>query len=107
VTPLVSRLEDILEPLGFKREKRPFTPHLTLGRVRSNRNSSELIDAVRQSSEIFRTDFYGKPCGIIRKYFETDGRGIFGTSVVSIFLKRGVELKFSNTTLSRAKMARR
>ena len=51
VTPLVSRLEDILEPLGFKREKRPFTPHLTLGRVRSNRNSSELIDAVRQSSE--------------------------------------------------------
>jgi 2'-5' RNA ligase len=51
VTPLVSRLEDILEPLGFKREKRPFTPHLTLGRVRSNRNSNELIDAVRQSSE--------------------------------------------------------
>jgi 2'-5' RNA ligase len=52
VTPLVSRLEDILEPLGFKREKRPFTPHLTLGRVRSNRNSKELIDAVRQSSEL-------------------------------------------------------
>ncbi|MEE9284667.1 MAG: RNA 2',3'-cyclic phosphodiesterase [Dehalococcoidia bacterium] len=32
---LQSDLERRLEPLGFARERRPFTPHLTLGRVRS------------------------------------------------------------------------
>jgi RNA 2',3'-cyclic 3'-phosphodiesterase len=54
---LASRLEDILEPLGFKREKKPFTPHLTLGRVRSNRNSRDLIQAVRQDSEVHGPSF--------------------------------------------------
>ena len=54
---LASRLEDILEPLGFKREKRAFTPHLTLGRVRSNRNSGDLIQAVRQDSEVHGPTF--------------------------------------------------
>src|SRR5918911_967122 len=32
---LVTDLESALTPLGFEREKRAFTPHLTLGRVRS------------------------------------------------------------------------
>ena len=31
-----------LEPLGFKPEKRPFTPHLTLARVRNKANRDEL-----------------------------------------------------------------
>lgn len=30
--PLAERVEEQLEPLGFEREKRPFQPHLTLGR---------------------------------------------------------------------------
>jgi 2'-5' RNA ligase len=32
---LAAGLESALTPLGFEREKRAFTPHLTLGRVRS------------------------------------------------------------------------
>lgn len=31
---LAEDLESSLEPLGFEREKRPFSPHLTLGRAR-------------------------------------------------------------------------
>ncbi len=31
---LQKRIEDALEPLGFPRENRPFTPHLTLARVK-------------------------------------------------------------------------
>jgi RNA 2',3'-cyclic 3'-phosphodiesterase len=53
ITPrLASKVEEILEPLGFQREKRPLTPHLTLGRVRSNKNCGDLIEAVRQGMDI-------------------------------------------------------
>ncbi len=53
ITPLLaSKVEEILEPLGFQREKRALAPHLTLGRVRSNKNCGDLIEAVRQSMDI-------------------------------------------------------
>jgi 2'-5' RNA ligase len=40
---LASYLQDELDQLGFKKEKRRFSPHITLARVRSGRN----LDAVR------------------------------------------------------------
>ncbi|MCA9141083.1 MAG: RNA 2',3'-cyclic phosphodiesterase [Planctomycetales bacterium] len=45
---LVSGLEKQLAGLGFKPEPRDYTPHLTLGRTRSNsrRAGSELVDAM-------------------------------------------------------------
>lgn len=39
---LVGRLEKGLQPLGFAAEDRPYTPHITLGRVRSRHNSAAL-----------------------------------------------------------------
>jgi len=39
---LVQQLEEAFVPLGFPAEKRSFTPHLTLGRVRSSRGREEL-----------------------------------------------------------------
>lgn len=47
------RIDDVLEPMGFTREKRAFTPHLTLARVRENaspqnrRDFGELIAKTR------------------------------------------------------------
>jgi 2'-5' RNA ligase len=38
---LHKRIETALTPLGFKPEGRPFTPHLTLGRVRDNARPDE------------------------------------------------------------------
>jgi len=35
-------LEQDLDPIGFQKEKRPFSPHLTIGRVRSQKNKDEL-----------------------------------------------------------------
>jgi 2'-5' RNA ligase len=39
---LAKKLEDELEKIGFKKEKRPFSPHLTLGRLRSPKNRDKL-----------------------------------------------------------------
>ncbi len=50
--PLVNRLENLLEPLGFAKEKRPFNPHLTLGRFKSNERNVDLIEAIRHKMNI-------------------------------------------------------
>lgn len=52
LVPLASRVESQLEQLGFTPEKRPFSPHLTLGRVRSNKRMNELVGEVRQSMHL-------------------------------------------------------
>lgn len=38
---LHSEIEKAVEPLGFKPEKRAFTPHLTIGRIKAIRNRSD------------------------------------------------------------------
>jgi len=75
--PLASRLEDVLELLGFKREKRPFTPHLTLGRVRSNRNSRDLIQAVRQDSELSGPSFIADHAVLFESVLKPTGAEYF------------------------------
>ncbi|MCX8118052.1 MAG: RNA 2',3'-cyclic phosphodiesterase [Desulfobacterota bacterium] len=51
---LQKRLEERLRKVGFKPEDRDFHPHLTLGRVRSNRGREELIRGMeRHRDEIF------------------------------------------------------
>jgi 2'-5' RNA ligase len=52
LVPLVSRLEEALVRLGFPKEKRAFQPHLTLGRIRSNKGISGLVEGVRERMEI-------------------------------------------------------
>ena len=46
LTRIQARVENALEPLGFGREKRPFRPHLTIGRVKDRRRLQALIDAM-------------------------------------------------------------
>ena len=48
LTRIQSRVENALEPLGFVREKRPFRPHLTIGRVKDRRKLQALIDAMAE-----------------------------------------------------------
>ncbi len=51
IAPLATEIDHALESLGFEREKRPFSPHLTLGRVRSNSGVHELVEAVRHKMD--------------------------------------------------------
>jgi len=43
---LAGRVDEVLAPLDFAPEKRPFSPHLTLGRVKSGRGRVRLIEAL-------------------------------------------------------------
>ncbi len=45
---LQNDIEDYLEPLGFEKEKRRFSPHLTMARVKFPRDFSELFAFVNQ-----------------------------------------------------------
>ena len=47
---LAASVEDALAHLGFPREDRPFSPHITLARVREPRRSPELAEALGVAS---------------------------------------------------------
>ena len=49
---LHARIDEALQEIGFPREKRGFRPHLTLGRVRSNRGKGSLIEAVESNARV-------------------------------------------------------
>ena len=44
------RIEGALEREGFQKEDRPFTGHVTIGRVRSSRNRAQLAQALQGAS---------------------------------------------------------
>jgi len=41
-------LEEKLDPLGFKKESRGFSPHLTIGRVRTAKNKDQLLKTIER-----------------------------------------------------------
>lgn len=49
-TPLYKKIEDALSELNFARDDRRFTPHLTLGRVRSPKNKAKLIRLIESTN---------------------------------------------------------
>jgi RNA 2',3'-cyclic 3'-phosphodiesterase len=46
MTALARRVEGALAALGFPRDERPFSPHVTLGRVRRPASNPALTDAL-------------------------------------------------------------
>ncbi len=48
LTQLAGRVEAALARVGFAKERRGFTAHLTLGRVRSSRNAEALLAALQE-----------------------------------------------------------
>lgn len=64
-------LENSLSKIGFKKEKRPFSGHITLGRVRSNKNRAELIEAVNKFNEINLKETFIQPIKTITLFKST------------------------------------
>ncbi len=51
LTTLYEKLRDNLEALGLDTDSRPFRPHITLGRVRSSRGRSELVEGLERVAD--------------------------------------------------------
>jgi len=49
--PFIKTIDDRLHQLGFKREKRDFSPHLTIGRVRTAKNKQKLLQIIQEYQE--------------------------------------------------------
>ena len=49
---LQKRLDESLSSIGFERERRPFKAHLTMGRVKSNRNSRALMTMLKECEPV-------------------------------------------------------
>jgi RNA 2',3'-cyclic 3'-phosphodiesterase len=48
---VVSQLEPKLQALGFPPDRNPFSPHLTIARVRSAQNKAQLVELVKENSK--------------------------------------------------------
>jgi RNA 2',3'-cyclic 3'-phosphodiesterase len=56
IEPIVQALENGLASLGFKKETRGFSPHLTVGRVRTAKNKEKLLGTLEHhQAETFTT----------------------------------------------------
>ena len=54
---MAESVDQALETLGFTREKRPFSPHLTIGRYKDRRGGGNLTEPLQAMAE-FTTDIF-------------------------------------------------
>lgn len=48
---VAEKIDSAMEPLGFAREARPFSPHITVGRTRSPKNTDRLCELIERLRE--------------------------------------------------------
>ena len=72
LTTMQQRIESELHARGFVREERPFSPHLTIGRVRSPRGLSKLTEQV-QSTEFETEPFPVTRVAVVKSDLQPDG----------------------------------
>jgi len=70
---LAAGLEAALAELGFPPEGRPFSPHLTLGRVKSSRGRVELIETVRGLWDFQGPEFTARELILFRSQLDPAG----------------------------------
>lgn len=101
-TGVLARLRDAVEarvaPLGFPTEKRPFSPHLTLGRVQRHATKSEVREVGQVVAGSLVGPAGGSPAGYIGQitvtgvsYIKSDLRpaGAVYTTLLEVGLRQG------------------
>ena len=75
--PEAARLQQSIErqllPLGFAPENRPFTPHLTLGRVKGKRGAGWRVDLERHEGEGSLGSFEVEECALVESRLDGSG----------------------------------
>ena len=91
---LQARIEAEVSGLGFPRENRPFTPHLTLGRVRDQSASSErrrIGAAVTSSSTVSTEPWLVESVRLVRSTLGRGGPAYSDLASVSLGDRPGIE----------------
>jgi len=52
IAEISSRINERITSLGFEKEKRKFSPHLTISRVKSAKNKDQLLNVVEKYSDV-------------------------------------------------------
>jgi 2'-5' RNA ligase len=53
---IASKLDDQLRTLGFKKENRPFSPHLTIGRVKNIKGKDQVLSLIKKHENTIFTE---------------------------------------------------
>lgn len=61
---LAGRIDEVLLPLGIRKEARPFKPHLTLARIKDNQNVSPLRQQIAKMTDRFNFDPAQRPARV-------------------------------------------
>jgi len=56
IIPIAQKIDEKISKLGFKKEKRKFSPHLTIGRVKSAKNKDKLIKIIDKYRDVQFSD---------------------------------------------------
>jgi len=73
LTRLGENVETVLSPLGFPPEERDFTPHITLGRMRSARGADGLVRALKSHAELAFGTSRVEQATLYRSQLRSDG----------------------------------
>jgi 2'-5' RNA ligase len=56
IISIAEKIDEKISKLGFEKEKRRFSPHLTIGRVRSAKNKDKLLQVIKKYGDVEFTD---------------------------------------------------
>jgi len=56
IAVIAQEIDDNLSKLGFKKEERKFSPHLTIARVKTSRNKDKLLQIIEKYRDVEFTD---------------------------------------------------
>ena len=82
---LYRRIEEAMVKLGFPREGRGFTPHITIGRIRSKEGMGKLIEYVQKEKDIDLGEFRITRVQLMKS--QLNPKGAVYTELYSVSLK--------------------
>jgi len=88
MTALAGRVDAALAELGFRRDERPFSPHVTLGRVRRAGRNPALADALAGAAAREYGQMHVPSASLMRS--QLGPRGAHYTELVAVRLGRPV-----------------
>jgi len=70
---LAGKIEDCVEPFGFKKENRPFSAHLTLGRVKDVKGIQPVLDKLKDQENFEAGSFQAAEFLLIKSELKPTG----------------------------------